>query len=213
VISNTRTTVVCCLTLVAAVSCAPKTPALPATTQPIATAQDLPGLRNFAWVTPFLARGGQPTPTGFSQLQQRGIKTVIDLRGGGHRNDVPPGMKSVQLPTNVSKPDLKLVIQFLRLVREPQNRPVFIHDEAGADRVGLYVAAYRLVEQGWSQHDAVVELNHFGFNNYWVSVPDFLYHLDAASVRKELSSPTPSATAPVSQASAAASEPICSSVR
>jgi len=199
--------------LLAAGSCSPRKPLPAATTQPVATAQDLPGLRNFAWVTPFLARGGQPNPTGIAQLQQRGIKTVIDLRGGGHHDDVLPGMKSVQIPTNISKPEMKQVVQFLKLVRDPVNRPVFIHDDIGGDRVGLYVAAYRMVEQGWSQHDAVVELNRFGFNNYWVTVPDFLYHLDAASVRRELSSTAPTSTAPASQGSAGASAPISSSVR
>ena len=208
--STTYRTIVGWVALFAVVSCAPKKPPSPATTQPLATPQDLPGLRNFAWVTPFLARGGQPSPTGFMQLQQRGIKVVVDLRGGGHRDDVAPGMRYVQIPSNVSKPDLKQVVQFLKLVGEPQNRPVFIHDEAGSDRVGLYVAAYRIVEQGWSEHDAVVELNGFNFNPYWSAIPDFLYHLDAASVRAELSSP---ATAPASQRSVGASERISSSVR
>ena len=95
-------------------------------------------------------------------------------------------MKSVQIPTNVAKPDLKQVVEFLRLVRDEQNRPVFVHDEAGADRVGLYVGAYRIVEQGWSAQDAIAEINRFGFNSYRVQVPDFLRLLDAEAVRREL---------------------------
>src|SRR4051812_4213137 len=110
VITKTCRIVIGYATLLGALSCAPKNPA-PATTQPISTPQDLTGLRNFAWVTPFLARGGQPTATGFVRLKERGIKTVVDLRGKTHRDDVAPGMRYLQLPTNVSKPELKQVVE------------------------------------------------------------------------------------------------------
>ncbi len=169
------------------VSCAAKKPAPPVTTQPVATSQDLPGVRNFAWVTPFLARGGQPDSVGFLQLKQRGVKTAVDLRGKSHRDELDgTAMKGVQIPTNVAEPDLKQVVEFLRLVRDEQNRPVFVHDEAGGDRVGLYVGAYRIVEQGWSAQDAIAELGRFGFNSYRVQVPDFLRLLDPEAVRREL---------------------------
>jgi hypothetical protein len=187
------------LTLLPAASCTPKKPP-PATTQPVSTPQNLPGLRNFAWVTPYLARGGQPDAVGFSQLKTRGVKTIVDLRGLSHRDEIDTlGFKYIQIPSNAAKPDLTQVVQFLRFVREDQNRPVFVHDEAGSDRVGLYIAAYRIVEQGWSAPDALLEMNRFHFNPYWTQLPDFLTHLDPALVRRELASPPTTTTAPTTR--------------
>jgi hypothetical protein len=199
VTSTSPRIILCCLALLTAVSCTPKKPP-PATTQPVSTPQDLPGLRNFAWVTPYLARGGQPDAVGFTQLKTRGVKTIVDLRGLSHRDEIDTlGIKYVQIPSNVSKPDLTQVVQFLRLVREDQNRPAFVHDEAGSDRVGLYIAAFRIVEQGWSNHDALLELDRFHFSPYWTQVPDFLAHLDPQLIRRELASPPTTTTAPTTR--------------
>lgn len=41
---------------------------------------------NFAIVTPFLLRGGQPTSTGVKWLRNCGVSTVIDLRGSDRSN-------------------------------------------------------------------------------------------------------------------------------
>jgi protein tyrosine phosphatase (PTP) superfamily phosphohydrolase (DUF442 family) len=172
--------------IVAGTSCAPHKVS-PATTQPLATPRDIPGVRNFAWVTAYLCRGGQPDAVGFGQLKAAGVKTVVDLRGKSHRDEVESlGLKYVQIPSSAAKPDRQQVVEFLRLARDVQNRPVFVHDEAGADRVGLYLAAFRIVEQGWTPRDAGVEMNGFHFNPYWAQVSPFLNQLDVESIRREL---------------------------
>lgn len=177
----------------AAASCAshepPKKPAI-TTTQPVATPRELPGVGNFAWVTGSLGRGAQPTRAGFETLRAMGVKTVIDLRGKSHRDDVEGlGLKYVQVPSSISKPDVQQLVEFLRVVRDPQNRPAFVHDDAGADRVGLYVAVYRMVEQGWTSRDAQAELARFHFNPFWDQVPGFLDRLDVESLRVQLAVP------------------------
>ncbi len=181
------------------VSCATHKPA-PATTQPIATPVDIPGVRNFAWVSPSLCRGGQPTRAGFEQLQKAGVKTIVNLRGKSTRDDVERmGLKYVQIPSSASKPDEKLVVDFLRTVRDPVNQPVFVHDEAGADRVGVYVGAYRLVEEGWAASDVDVELGQFHFNRYWTQIPRFLHQLNVEGVRKEILNVPVASTRPASR--------------
>lgn len=167
-------------------SCAPKPPPHAApTTQPLASPRDLPGVPNFAEVSPTLFRGAQPTAAGFARLHQMGIKTIIDLRGRSHRDD--PGVEKfrmMQIPTDVAHPDLRQLAEFLRIVDDPASRPVFVHDDSGADRTGLYAAVYRMAGQGWTARDAEAELPRFGFNPYWHDVPEFLDRLDVTALRK-----------------------------
>ena len=183
--------------LVALVSCA-RPPERPATTQPLATPRDLPGIADFAQVSPVLYRGGQPTPSGFEQLKQMGIRTIVDVRGKSHIDHIETfGFKYVQIPSSVSRPDEQQIIQFLRIVRDPQNRPVFVHDDLGGDRVGLYVAVYRMTEEGWTARDAEAELPRFHFDKYWTQIPAFLNQLDVDAIRTE--SRRPATTAPQSR--------------
>jgi protein tyrosine phosphatase (PTP) superfamily phosphohydrolase (DUF442 family) len=41
---------------------------------------DIPGVGNFAQISPVLYRGAQPTAEGFKELKKMGIKTVVNLR-------------------------------------------------------------------------------------------------------------------------------------
>ena len=174
-----------------AASCAPSDVArkpVITTTQPVATPREIAGVRNFAWVTKTVSRGAQPTRAGFETLKSMGVKTVIDLRGKSHRDEIDGlDLKYVQVPSSISKPDEQQFVDFLRLVRDPHNLPVFVHDDAGADRVGLYVAVYRMVEQGWTSRDARAELDRFHFNPFWTQVPTFLDRLDVESLRHQAS--------------------------
>jgi protein tyrosine phosphatase (PTP) superfamily phosphohydrolase (DUF442 family) len=177
---------------VTAVSCAqsPARPVVFATTQPLAAPTDIAGVSNFAQVSPHLYRGGQPTARGFERLKQIGIKTVIDLRGKSHRDDIEAlGLRYLHIPSSASQPDQQEIIQFLRIAIDPASQPVFIHDERGADRVGLYVAAYRMVEQGWTARDAQAELPRFHFNPFWKQIPQFLDRLEPAQMRRLVEEP------------------------
>jgi tyrosine-protein phosphatase SIW14 len=165
-------------------------PKPPPTMQPLATPRDFPGVANFAEISPLLYRGAQPTAGGFELLKRMGIKTIVDLRGKSHRDLIDGmGFKYFQIPSSVSRPDEKQIVQLLRIVRDPQNQPVFAHDDSGRDRVGLYVAAYRMVEQGWTARDVEVELPRFHFDPYWTQIPAFLEHLDVDSIRRQLEQP------------------------
>lgn len=165
-------------------------PKPPPTTQPLATPRELAGVANFAQISPVLYRGAQPTASGFEMLKQVGIKTIVDLRGKSHRDQIDGmGFKYFQIPSSVSRPDEKQIVQFLRTVRDAQNQPVFVHDDSGGDRVGLYVAAYRMVEQGWTARDVEVELPNFHFDKFWTQIPAFLDRLDVESIRQQLDQP------------------------
>lgn len=125
----------------------------------------------FRQVAPGLYRGGQPTPAGFQFLKWRGIKTVINLRGENDEKGLVEqlGMKYVSLPISPGKRVSDEAIQaFLAVIRNPQNRPVFVHCRRGADRTGAMIGFYRIVDEGWSGRAAYREARALGMRWwYW----------------------------------------------
>ena len=169
-----------------------------AATRPLAVPRDLPGLPNFARVSEALYRGAQPTREGFQRLREMGVTTVVDLRGKSHRDELEGlGLKYIHIPSSAAHIEEQKVIQFLRIVQDPANQPVFVHCERGADRTGAYVAAYRMVEQDWSAHDARAELGNFHFSPFWQDIPAFLDKLDVGAVGRQAQPAT--STAPTTR--------------
>ena len=166
------------------------------TTQPLASPADLPGLPNFARVSPALYRGAQPTREGFERLKQMGVKTVVDLRGKSHRDDLDGlGLKPVHIPSSAARVEESKLLEFLRIVRDPANQPVFVHCNRGADRTGCAVALYRMTEQGWSRHDAEAELPRFHFSPVWQDIAQYLDAVNVDRLRRELERAVPTTAA------------------
>lgn len=133
---------------------------------------DLP---NFHRVEPFLYRGGQPRGKGLERLQQMGIKTVINLRGGkqplkeqSECNKL--GLKFISIPiSHHHAPANSDVEQFLQIVQAAKDDPskggVFVHCKAGEDRTGCMIALYRVKEDGWTSRQACDEMQKLGFHS------------------------------------------------
>ena len=170
---------------------APPKPTGPPTDYSVsATPSSQPGLSNFAQVSTILYRGAQPTRQGFERLKTMGIKTIVDLRGASHRDGIDGlGFQYVRISSSAADPERSKVVQFLRILRDPDSQPVFVHDDRGADRVGLFVAAYRRVEQGWSAKDAEAEMNVFHFSPFWSQITAFIEHMDVSAIRRAVEQP------------------------
>jgi tyrosine-protein phosphatase SIW14 len=146
----------------------------------------LPGLGNFAAVSDVLFRGSQPSREGFEQLKTMGIKTIVNLRA--YRGDVGKlkglGFQYVHLRCRAWLPSGKKLAEFLKIVDEPTNRPVFVHCWHGSDRTGLAIASYRIMVQGWALDDAVDELHEFGFHHrVFPQILRYLQRFDASSMQ------------------------------
>jgi len=127
----------------------------------------VPGIDNFAMVTPTLWRGGMPDETGMGSLAAMHVGTIIDLQESDESKLVPPGVRYVPLRVsawNVDAVDLAAVLQAIRSC--PQ--PIFIHCHEGRDRTGLAIAAYRL-STGWSVADACAELRQYHVHWRWLA--------------------------------------------
>lgn len=156
-------------------------------TRPSNTA--MPGVRNFARVSDVLFRGEQPTPEGFVNLREKEkVRTVVNLRTfHGDRDALRgTGFRYAHIPAqawNIGDDD---VAQFLKVVTDPANQPVFVHCQQGADRTGLCVAVYRVMEQGWTADEAAAELSAFGHNEIWCNVRASLRSLDVEKMRRRV---------------------------
>lgn len=167
-------------------ACAPARPAAQAPTATVAAPRDdLPGLTNFARVSPVLYRGAQPSPLGFRTLKAMGVRTIVNLRSAHSDREAIAGLglRYVEIPSYAWSPNHDVVAKVLAVVRDPANQPVFVHCQHGADRTGYTMASYRIVEQGWDHDRALRELRRFGFHSVWGAIPSYIAELDANTMR------------------------------
>jgi len=146
---------------------------------------DVAGLGNFGVVDPGLFRSAQPTAEGFREAKRRGVKTVVDLRSTHGDAALLEGLDLayVRLPMHEWSVGDADVAAFLKIVADPANRPVLVHCASGENRTGALVAAYRVVEQGWSKADAVREMDAFGALPLWVNLRHYVETLDPDRIR------------------------------
>lgn len=133
----------------------------------------MPGLPNFAQVSPALYRGAQPTAEGFRELERMGVRAVVNLRSLHTNRELIAGtnLRYIRIPCSAWDVDWANFRKFLAIVNDPANQPVFVHCQHGSDRTGFLVAGYRLVELEWDCDSAMAELRSFGFHTIWGHIP------------------------------------------
>jgi tyrosine-protein phosphatase SIW14 len=128
---------------------------------------DARGVDYAAHVAPGLFRGGMPDDVGVAWLREKGIRTVINLRHfhGDSEGELvrAAGMRYERIPLeSTDAPEPEQVKRFLEIVRDPAAQPVYVHCLHGVDRTGAMIALYRIEAQGWSNSDALAEMEDFG---------------------------------------------------
>jgi protein tyrosine/serine phosphatase len=116
-------------------------------------------------------RGGQPKREDYARLAALGIRTVVDLRQGGPADEQTlvenAGMNFYSIPMTASYPPSETTIrQFLRIVNDPANQPVFVHCEDGHIRTGVTTAVYRITHDGWTADQAYAEMKKYHFHSF-----------------------------------------------
>ncbi|MCU0723908.1 MAG: tyrosine-protein phosphatase, partial [Planctomycetes bacterium] len=155
-----------------------------------------PGLPNLHKASDALYRGAQPESEGFKELRAMGVKTVVNLRSS-HTDDDEIGdlpLKKVLIRCKAWDPGDDQTAEFLKIVSDPANHPVFVHCQHGADRTGLMCALYRMAVQGWTREDAIEEMTKggFGYHTVWDDLIDYLRKLDVEALRKKAGIAKPS---------------------
>jgi len=133
------------------------------------------GIDNFGRVNAQLYRGAQPDQAGFAELKKLGVDIVVRLSLGdegaaAEKEQVEAlGMQFLAIPWSaVREPEREKVLAFVSLVRDHPDKKVFVHCKAGADRTGVFVAAYRIALDRWTPTQAMAEMNAFHYHYFFL---------------------------------------------
>ncbi len=152
---------------------------------------DLPGVPNFHRVTVDLYRSAQPTAEGMCNLEQFGIRTIINLRSlhSDAEETRQTSLARVQIPMHAWRPEEEDIIEFLKVATSRVRTPVLVHCNYGADRTGFMCALYRIVVCGWSKEEALVEMveGGFGFHMMWKNLVEYIENIDIEALRGKAS--------------------------
>lgn len=149
-----------------------------------AAAQNLSAIRidNFGRVNAKYYRGAQPEGRDYADLAALGVKMVIDLTQDGDTSEPSlvqhEGMKFVRIPmTTHETPSSEKLAQFLKLVKDPANQPVYVHCQGGRHRTGIMTAVYRMTDDGWTADRAFAEMKQYKFGTDFLhsEFKDFVY--------------------------------------
>jgi protein tyrosine phosphatase (PTP) superfamily phosphohydrolase (DUF442 family) len=123
---------------------------------------------NFGQISESYYRGAQPYEGDYAALAALGIKTVIDLQADGspaeQRLVEAAGMTFHRIPmTTHTAPTDDQLAQFLDIVNDPENQPVYVHCAGGRHRTGAMTAVYRMTHDGWTADQAFKEMKQYDF--------------------------------------------------
>lgn len=129
---------------------------------------------NFGRVSDAYYRGAQPEGADYAALAKLGVKTVIDLQADGELGEaslvITAGMTYYRIPmTTRVPPTEKQVAEFLAIVNDPAQQPVYVHCAGGRHRTGVMTAVYRMTKEGWTGERAFKEMKTYNYG------PDFLH--------------------------------------
>lgn len=162
-----------------------------------AVAVEAKGVTNFYRVEPDLYRSARPSPEGYRELAALGVKTILDVESAGD-DGVAAGtsIRLFHVPMSAFGLRDDRVLEAMRILADPANRPIVIHCHHGADRTGAMMALYRVVVEGWSKDDALREMNEGGYHHssLWENLDRYVRTANIDALRKELKIANPAAT-------------------
>ena len=139
-------------------------------------------IENFGQISDVYYRGAQPKGDDYRDLASIGVKTVIDLSNDQKEEGQlaqAAGLKFFRIPlTTTSAPPSAAVVQFLKLVNDPANQPVYVHCQGGRHRTGIMTAVYRMTHDHWTPDRAFAEMVQYQFTKGFVShntLKEFVY--------------------------------------
>jgi len=141
-------------------------------------------------ITPQIFRGSAPTQENLRELKAMGIKTIISVR----TNSTPKrarlckqlGLNFFHIKTGVFHiPKDKEIEQFLSIVENPNNLPVYICCILGTDRTACYSAIYRVAEHGWTADHAYEEQVEKGLKEWWPIFRKYTKTLQIVETRRQ----------------------------
>ena len=126
------------------------------------------GVVNYTQVNASVACGGDTPRDVFPSLAEQGFRAVVNLRLDGEPGVAEEaaavdaaGLRYVHLPMTPTAPEFETAEQFLDVVADPSNQPVYIHC-ASANRVGMMWLIKRVMQDGYPVEKATAEAKAIG---------------------------------------------------
>ena len=129
-------------------------------------------------VAPELLRGQAPySDQDYAELQQLGVRTVLDLRGDQpfasfieRRRVEAMGMtyRKVRFGFQPLRDGSDAAV--LAAMQNTADYPMYVHCNIDRDRTSVAVAAYRVKVQGWTRAAATIEAKSYGLKRYFLGL-------------------------------------------
>jgi protein tyrosine/serine phosphatase len=126
------------------------------------------GFQNAHWVGPDLVRTNQPWPFQLRWWRDRGIRTVINLRGGGYTTGAyvlereacaKLGLNLVDFAVASRDPPSAAQVEGAKALFDQIAYPALMHCKSGADRAGLMSVLYAHFRLGQPLRQALSQLS------------------------------------------------------
>src|SRR3954468_6851757 len=131
--------------------------------------------QNLHRVSPRLWRSGQPLPHQLGALAAKGVRTIVNLRGGREYGSWPlekdacarHGLELVDFVVRSREAPSREMLLSSKAFFDNLAYPALVHCKSGADRAGFFAGLYLMVHEGRPVADALAQLapkyGHFRF--------------------------------------------------
>jgi protein tyrosine/serine phosphatase len=98
------------------------------------------------------------------------------------------GLDYVKISAQAWEAEEDEVEDFMKIATDPERKPVFVHCQHGADRTGMMVAVYRVVEMGWTKEEAIREMTvgGYGYHGIWKGLLTYIKELDVSALEAKI---------------------------
>lgn len=126
------------------------------------------GFENAHWISPELVRTNQPWPYQLAWWKRRGVRTVLNLRGGGHRHGFHElekdacerlGLTMIDFSVSSREAPSREQVEGAKALFESIEYPALMHCKSGADRAGMMAVLYAHFRLGQPIREALKELS------------------------------------------------------
>ena len=138
---------------------------------PTAVPQEYPSIKNFLRINSEICTGGQPAMEDLARMKAEGVRAILNLRRPSEYNAEEEALKAKELglryfniPVNGAEPRDEQADEFLKLIADLLNRPIFIHCTS-ANRVGAFWMVRRVLIDHWKLDDAEAEARKMGLHS------------------------------------------------